>query len=49
MPEDGRFDWAPVAVDDPDLTVKVNADWWRMAVEYGLLDDRREFLLRRPG
>ena len=36
MPEDGRFDSAPVAVDDPDLTAKVNADWWRMAVEYGL-------------
>jgi hypothetical protein len=46
LPEDGRFDSAPVAVDDPGLAAKVNAYWWWMAVEYGLLDDQREFLLR---
>jgi hypothetical protein len=45
LAEYGRFDSAPVAVDDPDLSVKVNADWWRMASEYGLLNDQREFLL----
>ena len=44
-PEHGRFDSAPVVVDDPDFAAKVNADWWRMAAEYGLLDDQREFLL----
>jgi hypothetical protein len=26
-PEHGRFDSAPVAVDDHDLAAKVNADW----------------------
>jgi hypothetical protein len=45
LPEHGRFDSAPVAVDDHDLAAKVNADWWHMASEYGLLDDQREFLL----
>ncbi|MEO3770936.1 hypothetical protein [Micromonospora sp. B9E7] len=47
LPEHGRFDNRPeevVRVDDPDLSLKVNAAWWRMASEYGLLDDRREFL-----
>ncbi|HEX5598787.1 MAG TPA: hypothetical protein VFX61_22620 [Micromonosporaceae bacterium] len=46
--EDGRFDSSPddiVDVHDPDLAVKVNAGWWRMASEYGLLDEQREFLL----
>jgi hypothetical protein len=45
LTEHGRFDSAPVAVDDPGLPAKVNADWWRMASEYGLLNDQREFLL----
>jgi hypothetical protein len=45
LPEHGRFDSAPVAFDDPDLSAKVNADWWRMATEYRLLNDQREFLL----
>ena len=45
LPEHGRFDSAPVAVDDHDLSAKVNADWWRMASEYGLLNDQRGFLL----
>ncbi|WP_446219397.1 hypothetical protein [Micromonospora sp. IBHARD004] len=46
LPEHGRFDSRPevVQVDDPDLPAKVNAGWWRMATEYGLLDERREFL-----
>lgn len=46
--EHGRFDSEPgevVDVDDPDLPAKVNAAWWRMAREFGLLDERREFLL----
>ncbi|MGN9811387.1 hypothetical protein ACTMSW_18750 [Micromonospora sp. BQ11] len=54
--EDGRFDSLPeeiVSVDDPDLEAKVNAGWWRMASECGLLDEQREFLLavdyREPG
>ncbi|MEU4479697.1 hypothetical protein AB0F68_16815 [Micromonospora sp. NPDC023966] len=48
LSEHGRFDSRPeevVQVDDPDLPAKVNAAWWRMAAEYGLLDERREFLL----
>lgn len=47
-PEHGRFDSRPeemVDIDDPDMPAKVNAGWWRMAVEYGLFDTRREFLL----
>ncbi|HEX5595186.1 MAG TPA: hypothetical protein VFX61_04050 [Micromonosporaceae bacterium] len=46
--EDGRFDSSPdeiVDVHDPDFVAKVNAGWWRMASEYGLLDGQREFLL----
>jgi hypothetical protein len=34
-----------VDVDDPEMPAKVNASWMRMASEYGVLDDRREFLL----
>jgi hypothetical protein len=47
-PEHGRFDSRPdevVDVDDPQMPAKVNAGWWRMATEYGVADDRREFLL----
>jgi hypothetical protein len=54
--EDGRFDSRSdeiVDVKDLDLSAKVNAGWWRMATEYGLFDERREFLLtadyRDPG
>lgn len=46
--EHGRFDSEPheiAHVDDPDMPAKINASWWRMANEFGLLDDRREFLL----
>jgi hypothetical protein len=45
LPEHGRFDSAPVALHDHDLAAKVNAGWWRMASEYGLLDEQCEFLL----
>jgi hypothetical protein len=48
LPEDGRFDAMPdevADVDDPDLAAKLNAGWLRMATEYGLLNDQREFLL----
>ncbi len=47
-PEDGRFDSSPdevIDVNDPELPAKVNAGWWRMATEYELFDERREFLL----
>lgn len=47
-PEHGRFDSEPDEVADldaPDFVDKVNAGWHRMAAEYGLLDDQREFLL----
>jgi len=27
------------------MPAKVNAYWWRMATEYGVIDDQREFLL----
>jgi len=46
--EHGRFDSRPdevVDVEDPELPAKVNAGWWRMATEYGVIDHRREFLL----
>lgn len=47
-PEHGRFDSRPeecVDADDPQFAVKVNACWLRMATEFGLLDQEREFLL----
>jgi len=47
-PEDGRFDARPdevVDVDDPGLVTKLNAGWLRMATEFGLFDERREFLI----
>ncbi|MFF4507150.1 hypothetical protein [Streptomyces sp. NPDC001401] len=45
LPEHGRFDSPPVDIDDPDLPTLVKESWFRMANEYGLLDDDREFLL----
>lgn len=54
--EHGRFDSHPEEIADiraPDMAEKINASWGRMAVDYGLLDDNREFLLvveyREPG
>ncbi|MET7354381.1 hypothetical protein [Streptomyces mirabilis] len=47
-PEHGRFDSDPDEVADldaPDFADTVNAGWHRLATEYGLLDDQREFLL----
>jgi hypothetical protein len=47
-PQHGRFDSLPdevVDVHDPEMPVKVNACWWRMATEYSVFDHRREFLL----
>ncbi|MEU4336022.1 hypothetical protein AB0F59_15590 [Micromonospora lupini] len=47
-PEHGRFDSEPehvVDLQDPEMPAKVNAGWWRMATEYGVIDHRREFLL----
>ncbi|WP_101789144.1 hypothetical protein [Nonomuraea indica] len=47
-PEHGRFDSHSdeiPEVDDPDMPNKVNASWFRMATEYGLLNEDREFLL----
>ncbi|WP_329359217.1 hypothetical protein [Streptomyces sp. NBC_01483] len=47
-PEHGRFDSHPdeiADVDAPDMADKINASWYRMATEYGLFDEDREFLL----
>lgn len=47
-PEHGRFDSEPHEIarpDAPDFADTVNAAWHRMATEYGLFDDQREFLL----
>ena len=47
-PEHGRFDAEAdeiADVDDPQMPAKVNAGWYRMAREFGLFDERREFLL----
>ena len=47
-PEHGRFDSRPdeiAHVDDADMPDKVNAGWFRMAAEYGLFNEDREFLL----
>lgn len=47
--EDGRFDGSVeeiVNVDDPDFVRKVNAAWMRMAVDYGLFNQYREFLIK---
>lgn len=46
--EDGRIDALPhevVELDDPDMAEKVNAGWFRLAVESGLLTEHREFLI----
>ena len=51
-PEHGRFDSYPeevVDLADPAMPAKVNAGWWRMATEYGVIDHRREFLLNVDG
>jgi hypothetical protein len=47
-PEHGRFDSEAdefVDVRAADFADKANAGWHRMAAEYGLFDDSREFLL----
>ncbi|MEU8278800.1 hypothetical protein ACFYOK_34765 [Microbispora bryophytorum] len=47
-PEHGRFDSHPhevVDVDAPDMPDKVNASWFRMATEYELFNEDREFLV----
>ncbi|MFE7531981.1 hypothetical protein ACFU7Y_40750 [Kitasatospora sp. NPDC057542] len=47
-PEHGRFDSHPDEVADlgaSDFADKVNAGWHRMAAEFGLFDEKREFLL----
>lgn len=47
-PEHGRFDSLPdetADVDDPGMADKVNASWYRMAVDYGLFGEERDFLL----
>jgi hypothetical protein len=47
-PEHGRFDSRPeeyIDADDPQFAAKVNACWLRMATEFGLLDQEREFLI----
>ncbi|WP_338693006.1 hypothetical protein V2W30_01675 [Streptomyces sp. Q6] len=47
-PEHGRFDSRPdevADVDEPGLADKVNASWYRMAVDHGLFSEEREFLL----
>ncbi|MEO3788547.1 hypothetical protein ABGB12_34920 [Actinocorallia sp. B10E7] len=47
-PEHGRFDSGSdeiADVEDPDMPDKVNASWFRMATEYGLFNEEREFLL----
>jgi hypothetical protein len=48
LPDEGRIDATPdevVALDDPAKVEKVNAGWIRLATEYGLFTDDREFLL----
>jgi hypothetical protein len=45
-PEHGRFDSDEmIDVDESEMPEKVNAGWLHMAIEYGVLDSRREFLL----
>ncbi|GAA4568668.1 hypothetical protein [Planotetraspora kaengkrachanensis] len=47
-PEHGRFDSHPdeiADVDAPDMPDKVHASWFRMATEYELFNENREFLL----
>jgi hypothetical protein len=44
LTEDGRVDHY-FDFDEPDLVAKANAAWWQLAVEYGLLDADRAFLV----
>ncbi|MFG2045657.1 hypothetical protein [Dactylosporangium sp. NPDC048998] len=44
LPEDGRIDRV-FDLDEPDLTGKANGAWWELVVEYGLLDEDRNFLV----
>jgi hypothetical protein len=47
-PEHGRFDSRPdeiADVDEPGMADKVNASWYRMAVDHGLFGEEREFFL----
>src|ERR1700761_4751091 len=46
--EDGRIDapsYEVADVDDPDMTNKINSGWFRLAIESGLFNEQREFLL----
>ncbi|WP_406461600.1 hypothetical protein OH768_41410 [Streptomyces sp. NBC_01622] len=45
LPEHGRIDSPAVDIHDPALPAKVGEGWFRMATEYGLFDENREFLL----
>ena len=49
LPSDGRFDADRVDLNDPGLAAKLNAQWWLMASQYGLLTFEREFLLLVDG
>jgi hypothetical protein len=44
LPEDGRVD-RTFDLDEPDVVPKANEAWWELAVEYGLLDADRAFLV----
>lgn len=44
LPEDGRIDLT-FDLDEPDLIAKANDAWWKLVVEYGLLDEDRRFLV----
>jgi hypothetical protein len=47
-PEHGRIDCRPEEVADveaPDMAAIINASWLRLATQYGLFTDEREFLL----
>ncbi|GAA2398646.1 hypothetical protein GCM10010191_01750 [Actinomadura vinacea] len=48
LAEHGRIDAEPdevVDVDDSDMAAKLNASWLRLALQYGLFDEQREFLI----
>ena len=44
LPEDGRVD-RTFDLDETDLIRKANGAWWEFVVEYGLLDQDRNFLV----